>query len=126
MRELSGCYLLQEVAPKIWIARELAISFLRKRGNVSFPDRWLGSAGGVQDAPQNRDAIKTRNVSGRGSRERLIKATFNKLFPNGIPNGTTSMKRDEAIQKDIEAEHGRHLVPKTRTIQKTLQKMQGT
>jgi hypothetical protein len=99
LRDLRDRYLLDQVAPFLWIASELAVSLLRKRGVD--PGAWAEwSVGMLSQAPaQQAEANGTEKVvrsapdlhevifpkEGNGRASRALSAALREAFPGGVP-----------------------------------------
>jgi len=115
----SICYI--ELTPEEffrWLATrgfEVPKFWKRTEGTGVTQTSPLGS-GSSNDLP-NPPAV---NFTGRGAMKRAIQTAFKARFPNGVPDGTTSQGRDDAIYDWL---RGNNIRPKPhpRTIQRAIQ-----
>jgi hypothetical protein len=110
----SICYI--ELTPEEffdWVAR---LGF-------EVPKFWKRTAKATQASPQGSDTSNNSHgslaVSGRGTMGRAIQIAFKDLFPNGMPAGVTSAKRNELIWEKLE-QNGTKPKPNKRTIERAI------
>jgi hypothetical protein len=102
LREPVERDLLHHVAPNLWIARDLAVSFLRKRGVASFPDAWLSSHD-VQDASQGAPDYNVMERRGKGKVHTLVFNAMEEIWPDRhVPRNLSIKEIERKIEKGLQ------------------------
>jgi hypothetical protein len=105
---------VRKAAPATWTHLQV------KKADVL---KFFASSSNPLDGPALAKNRTARNFSGRGGITRAIQWAWTELFSNGLPEGMTSLERDDAIWEKIQSLKSRIVRPNSRTIQKALKQM---